>query len=100
MSSNETLRVVARITAQTGKESEVKSILLNMVGQTRQDQGCIRYELLQSLDDPCDFTFVEEWASDAEMQAHLTTPHVQNASSQAQFLLAAEPDIRRYARIA
>jgi len=100
MSSNETLRVVARVTAQAGKDGEVKAILLALVGPARQDPGCIGYELLQSLDDPCDFTFVEEWASDADMQAHLATPHVQSALSQALSLLAAEPDIRRYATIA
>lgn len=42
------------------------------------------------------FTFVEEWASDAAIEAHLSTPHVQSAFSKVHSLLANDPDIRRY----
>lgn len=94
--TSETVRVVARITAQPDKVEEVASILQGLVGQTLQEKGCISYQLLQNKVDPSDFTFVEEWMNDSAIDAHLTMPHVQEAFSKAKSLLARDPDIRRY----
>lgn len=94
--ASEAVRVVARIIAQSGKVEELRSILLDLVGQTRKEKDCISYQLLQNKVDPSDFTFVEEWASDSAIDAHFTTPHVQEALSKAAPLLASDPDIRRY----
>lgn len=94
--ANETVRVVARITAQPDKVEEVASILQGLVGQTLMEEGCISYQLLQNKTDSGDFTFVEEWKSDAAIDAHLARPHVQEALAKAQPLLAKDPDIRRY----
>lgn len=93
---SETVRVVARITAQPDKVEGLTSILLDLVGQTRKEKGCISYQLLQNKIDPSDFTVVEEWTSDSAIDAHFTTPHVQEALSKAKSLLARDPDIRRY----
>jgi quinol monooxygenase YgiN len=91
-----TLRVVARIVARPGAEDEVRSILAGLVGPTRAEPGCVSYELLQNNADPTDFTFVEEWDGDPALDAHLRTPHIQDAMSGLSGLLADAPDIRRY----
>ena len=90
------LRVVARMVAKAGGVGEVRSILSGLVGPTRGERGCVSYELLQNRSDPTDFTFVEEWESDAALDAHLSTEHIREAMSRLPGLLAAEPDIRRY----
>jgi quinol monooxygenase YgiN len=56
----------------------------------------LSYHLYQNAAEPNDFTFVEEWASDAAIDAHFTTPHLQHVLANAPALLAAPPDIRRY----
>lgn len=94
--SNATVKVVARITAQPDRVGELQALLQGLLDPTRKEPGCIRYQLLWNRSDPTDFTFVEEWADDAALDAHLLTPHVQNALAQAQSLLATAPDIRRY----
>jgi len=90
------LRVVARMVANPGDVDEVRSILAGLVGPTRAESGCVTYELLQNNADPTDFTFVEEWEGDAALDAHLSTPHIQDAMTRLPALLAAPPDIRRY----
>lgn len=97
--ANDTVRVLARITARPDKIEEVKSLLLGLVGETRKENGCINYQLLQNNANPCDFTFVEEWASDSDIDSHFTTVHVQNAFSKAASFLAKEPDIQRFSVI-
>ncbi|MDQ2856133.1 MAG: antibiotic biosynthesis monooxygenase, partial [Acidobacteriota bacterium] len=61
--SQNTLRVVARIMALPDKVDEVRSLLEALVEPTRNEAGCISYELLQNKSDPADFTFVEEWTT-------------------------------------
>ncbi|HTJ54640.1 MAG TPA: putative quinol monooxygenase [Nitrosospira sp.] len=97
--ANGTVRVLARITARPDKIEEVKSLLLGLVAETRKENGCIDYHLLQNNVHSGDFTFVEEWASDSDIDTHFTTAHVQDAFSKATSMLANEPDIQRYSVI-
>lgn len=90
------VRVVARVVARSGKEDELRAVLQGLVEPTRREPGCVVYELLQNRTDPTDFTFVEEWRSEGELDAHLQSPHVQGARSKFPDLAAADPDIRRY----
>ncbi|MGB3508352.1 MAG: putative quinol monooxygenase [Microcoleaceae cyanobacterium] len=98
--SQETLRVVARIIALPNRVEEVKSILISIVLPTRQEKGCINYELLQNHTNPTDFTFVEEWETESLLEKHLASDHIQKASSELNNLVATPPDIRRYHLIA
>lgn len=91
-----TLRVVARITALPEHVNEVRSLLETLIEPTRNEAGCISYELLQNKADPTDFTFVEEWASDQTMDAHLGTEHIKTVIGGTAAMLAAPPDIRKY----
>ena len=98
--ASDSLRVVATITAQPDKADELKCILLGLVEPTRSEAGCISYQLFQNSSDASDFVFVEEWASDAALDQHMTTPHVQDAITRGQSLFAKAPDIRKYSVIA
>lgn len=97
--ANEAVKVLAKITAQHGKVEELKSLLLGLVGPTRAEKGCISYQLLQSKTDRSHFVFVEEWTSNAAIDEHMATSHVQDALSKVQSLLACVPDIDRYVMI-
>lgn len=88
--------IVARLQAKPGQAAEVRSILQALVAPTLKEQGCLRYELLQRQDDPTAFVFVETWASDASLEAHMATPHFQGALPRLLPLLTAPPDIARF----
>ncbi|HIK33375.1 MAG TPA: antibiotic biosynthesis monooxygenase [Oscillatoriales cyanobacterium M59_W2019_021] len=98
--SDSTVRVVARVVALPDKVEDLKAVLLALIEPTRQEAGCVQYELLHNSSDPTDFTFVETWASDADLDRHLTSPHLQEAFERVEGLLAAMPDIRRYRLLA
>jgi quinol monooxygenase YgiN len=70
--------VIAIVRAKSGKEQEVKKILLGLRGPTRAEKGCINYDLHQSLDDPALFMFHENWASQSDLEAHSQSPHLQD----------------------
>lgn len=91
-----TVRVVAHLIALPGHQEELKSILVDLVEPTRQEDGCILYELLQNQEDPTDFVFVEEWQSEALLNAHLDSSHINEAEAKFEGLLTTPPDIRLY----
>jgi hypothetical protein len=64
--SNAIVKVVARLVALPEKAESLKAILSGLIDPTRAEKGCLRYELLQNQADPTDFTFVEEWATEAD----------------------------------
>ena len=95
-----TIRVVARIAVQANKINEAQTLLAALAGPTRKEAGCVRYDLLQNNADPTDFTFDEEWESDAALDAHLRTPHISAALARMPEFVASPPDIRRYTQVA
>lgn len=94
--SNQSIRVVARVVALPKQVEALKAVLLQLVEPTRQESGCIKYELLQNQSDPTDFTFVEEWTSNDTLDTHLVSAHIEAAETKLAGLVASEPDIRRY----
>jgi quinol monooxygenase YgiN len=98
--TKQSVRVVARIIAFHGKVEETKAMLMALIEPTRQEAGCLKYELLQNQADPTDFTFVEEWASVSALHAHMGSAHVAAAMEQVPDLVEHGPDIRQYSVIA
>jgi quinol monooxygenase YgiN len=94
--AEETLRVIARIKARPEKIDEMRALLAGLVGPTRAEPGCLRYELLHNLADPSDFTFVEEWRDDTALESHFNTEHIKQALTRFQELSAEPMDLRRY----
>ena len=92
----DSIRIVAKVVADPDSVDQVCSILSDLVEPTRKESGCINYELLQNRTDPSDFTFVEEWETDAAIDAHLTAKHISDALTKLAGLISGEPDIRRY----
>jgi len=94
--SNKAIRVVARFVAKADKVEALHRLAISLLEPTRKEAGCVNYQLLHNAADPTDFTFVEEWSSSAELDAHFTTPHVVNALGELGDILATPADIRRY----
>ena len=94
--AEETLKVIAHIRARPEKIDEMREMLSGLVGPTRAEAGCVRYELLHNTADPTDFTFVEEWRDDAALESHFNTEHIKRALTRFQELAAEPLDLRRY----
>ena len=94
------LRVVARIKAKPERVAEVRELLLGLVEPTRKEPGCVTYELLQNRDDPTDFTFTEEWESDAAFKSHRESDHIKALGPKLTPVVVEVPDIRTYLPIA
>jgi quinol monooxygenase YgiN len=76
------VRVIARAQAVEGKAEELKAVLKQLVEPTRQEKGCIYYDLFAS-NLPGVLIFNEEWASAEDLQTHASTERMAQVQAQA-----------------
>jgi quinol monooxygenase YgiN len=92
--------VMARITVKPEAAETVKGILMDLAKKSREEAGCVSYELYQQAGAPHVFQTVETWQEKANADAHMGTPHVGAAITAAGALFAMPPEILAYARLA
>ena len=97
---SKTIRVNALIRAKKGQEAACRDMLRGLVGPTRREDGCLRYELLEDPQDATAFHFEEEWRDASSLERHLASAHVAAAFARAAELLAGAPEIKRLRRLA
>ena len=94
------LTVVAEMQAQPGKEDALRGAVLALIEPTRQEEGCVQYDLHLHSSDPARFVFYENWTSQAHLDRHAASAHIQEFRNATADLLAAPPRIETYLRIA
>jgi quinol monooxygenase YgiN len=97
--SSKPLTVVATVKAKAGKVDVVRRELLALVPTTRQEPGCLNYDLHEAVDDPGTFLFHENWTSKKHLDEHLARPHLQALLGQAADLFREPPQITLWTRI-
>ncbi|MCT4674192.1 MAG: antibiotic biosynthesis monooxygenase [Prolixibacteraceae bacterium] len=69
--SNQKLTIVARILAKEENRELVKAELLKLIEPTRNEKGCISYNLHQDNENPNLFLFFENWENRELWQIHM-----------------------------
>jgi quinol monooxygenase YgiN len=87
------ITVVAQIRAKDGMEDKLKQELVALVGPTRSEKGCIKYELHQSVENKSLYMFYERWASKKDLDEHIHMPHMKAYRKKAGDLFAEPPKI-------
>ncbi len=90
------LTVIAHARAKPGKEAQARDILWALVAPTRLEEGCIQYDLHQSLEDPAVFVFFENWTTLAALDAHARSPHITHFRSICMESLVEPPVISKW----
>ena len=96
---DKSVRVVVKVVARADKASEMRAVVLKLAADSRKEDGCLGYDVLQNAAEPHVFLLVEEWTSNAHLDAHNLTPHVHEAVMKATPLAAAPLDVGRYVRL-
>ncbi len=87
------LQVVAVLKAKEGKEAVVAEAMKSLVGPSRQDKGCIRYDLYEAKGAPGTLVNIETWASEEDLNEHMKSPHLGAAFASAGDALDGAPQI-------
>lgn len=76
MTQDNKLTVIARFKAKPGQQDALRKMLIGLIEPTRKEVGCINYDLHDSIDNPQQFVFHENWTSREALDRHLATPHL------------------------
>jgi quinol monooxygenase YgiN len=87
------INVVAVITAKPGSEDAVRAAMRSLVAPTREEEGCLAYDLSESSSAPGTFVTVEQWSDPSDLDKHMQTEHIKAALGVLGSELAAAPAI-------
>ncbi len=68
--------VIATLRARPEKLSQLLDAAKAVIAGTRKEDGCIFYDLHQSVTDPDRLVFVERWTSREALARHFEAPHM------------------------
>jgi quinol monooxygenase YgiN len=85
--------------ARRGQESALREALIRLAGESREEEGCLEYTLLEDPRDPAWLSINERWAGTAAIDAHDRTSHVTAFVAQLDGLLARPLEVRRLRRL-
>ena len=75
--SNEPFVVSATVKVKAGTEAAFKAAAEEFVLPSRKEMDNIDYTFVQSPSDPTEFATIEHWKSQAGINAHMSSPHMQ-----------------------
>ena len=84
------LHVVATIPAKPEAVDALRAALQTLVTATRAEDGCLSYDLFESVAAPGTFVTLERWTDQAALDAHMTTPHIAAALAAADGALSGD----------
>ena len=94
MSENNVV-VFAGFKAAENRSAALKRELMSLVLPTRDEEGCISYELFQEEGEPASFMFYEVWRSREDLERHLATPNLKRLLGEVVPELCLEPPMVR-----
>lgn len=75
------LTCIAKITAKEQHKETVLLELTKLIAPTRQEKGCINYDLHIDNNNSAVFMFHENWLSEQDLDAHLESNHIKQCFS-------------------
>lgn len=91
--------VIASFRAKEGLAQSLKTELLKVIAPTLQEEGCINYDLHQSLEEPGLFLFYENWRSREDLDRHLNMPYIRQLLRRTENMLAQPVSVQLFERI-
>lgn len=72
----EQISMVLRIRPPVASREEFRAALSALVEPSRQEPGCLRYELYRDIDREGDFILIESWRNQAALDEHMAEPYL------------------------
>lgn len=96
--SDDALTAIGIVRAKPGQEEELGRRMAALIVPTCAEAGCIAYELFRSAEDPALWMLLEQWRSAEDLDAHISSPHLQIFLRNKDEVLDGMPDNYRWIR--
>jgi quinol monooxygenase YgiN len=80
--ANKTFEVVATYTAAEGREDDVLLCLHELAKASRNEEGNLRYEFFQGVEDPRRIVILESYRTPGDFQTHRESAHFQRIGAE------------------
>lgn len=90
------LVIAGTISLDPSRRDAAIAAALEMMEETRKEEGCLSYTFSADLADPGGFRIFEEWESQAALDAHFASPHMARFQAAIGGLGIREMDVKRY----
>ena len=77
MTENNAIALEVHMEAVPGREDELVAQLTALLAPSREEAGCLAYQLHRDPEHPGKLLFYEKFKDQAALDAHLATPHFQ-----------------------
>ena len=85
---------IATFRAKDGMGQALGSALAKVVPLTRQEPGCLRYDLLSNEEN--EWVMIEFWENEEAIAEHLAQPYIIEVLGKLDELLSGEPEVKSY----
>lgn len=85
--------LIARLKVKADKIDETKAAALAIVEASRAEEGCINYDIHQSIEDETVFFWHETWKNKAAIDEHFATPFFGEFFKTVEQVVAESPQI-------
>lgn len=93
------IHVIALAEIVPQHEALVLKVLTELATLTRQEEGCLRYDLYRDAANPMRVNTIELWVDEASLNRHMSAPHLKTAIMTLIGKLAGIPQFRVLAAI-
>ena len=87
--------VFVRLRARAGEEGAEEEALLEVMGPSREETGCVSFHAFRSMRDQRLFYIHSRWVDDAAFQAHAELPHTKRFLERVDALLEVPREVTR-----
>jgi quinol monooxygenase YgiN len=88
--AGDSFAMVVELRSAPGRREDLRSAMLAILGPTRAEKGCLRYDLHEDREDPDVLAIYEVWSDAAALGRHRDTDHVREINSRIHELTVGE----------
>lgn len=90
------IKIIAKHTVLNAKVDAFKALAKEIISATREEKGCISYELFEDTTNSNILTFIEEWQDMEAIKSHFNSDHFTRIVPQMKSLLSEDPALNLY----
>lgn len=89
------IKVIAKCDVLDSKRAEFVQNATQLVNKSREEAGCVLYELFHDLENTNIYFFLEEWKSDTHLNYHSESDHFKEFFGKIMTTLNSNPEVNK-----
>ena len=93
------IHIVAKNSVMKEQVETFKVLAKELILKSKEEKGCIAYDLYEDMNNPTVLTFIEIWADEKAIEAHNQSEHFKKIVPKLGKLVDGKKDVRLYKKV-